>query len=148
MLFPDTLGYFLLNLKLKLYLFFKPLSPWLNYNLILKIKSVQSDWGGEYRPFSALLASHDISHKIICPHTHHQNGVVERKHRHIVDLGLTLLYHASLPLQFWDYAFTTAICLVNRLPTALSLLFLMSLGSTRTLIFSFLKPLVVHAFHY
>ena len=62
-----------------------------------KIKSVQSDRGGEYRPFSIVLASHGISHKLICPHTHHQNGVVERKHRHIVDLGRTLLHHASLP---------------------------------------------------
>ena len=43
--------------------------------------------------------------------------MVERKHRHIVDLGLTLLDHASLPLQFWDYAFTTAVYLINRLPT-------------------------------
>jgi len=41
-----------------------------------KIKSVQSDWGVEYRPFSALLASYGISHGLICPHTHHQNGVV------------------------------------------------------------------------
>jgi len=37
---------------------------------------------------------------------------------HIVDLGLTLLHHATLPLQFWDYAFTTAVYLINRLPTA------------------------------
>ena len=44
--------------------------------------------------------------------------MVERKHRHIVDLGLTLLHHAALPLQFWDYAFTTVVYLINRLPTA------------------------------
>ena len=36
----------------------------------------------------------------------------------IVDLGLTLLHHASLPLQFWDYAFTTDVYLINRLLTA------------------------------
>ena len=83
-----------------------------------KIKIVQSDWGGEYRPFSTLLASFGVSHRLTCPHTHHQNGVVERKHRHIVDLGLTLLHHASLPLQFWDYAFTTIVYLINRLPTS------------------------------
>jgi len=54
----------------------------------------------------------------ICPQTHHQNGVVERKHRHIVDLGLTLLHHASFPLHFWDYAFITAVYLIYRLSTA------------------------------
>lgn len=46
------------------------------------IKSVQSDWGGEYRPFSKYLADQGIVHRRICPHTHHQNGMVERKHRH------------------------------------------------------------------
>ena len=44
-----------------------------------KIKSIQSDWEGEYRPFSRLLASFGISPRLICPHTYHQNGVVERK---------------------------------------------------------------------
>lgn len=51
-------------------------------------------------------------------HTHHQNGVVERKHRHIVELGLSLLSHASLPLSFWDHAFLTGVYLINRLPSA------------------------------
>nr|KYP67039.1 Retrovirus-related Pol polyprotein from transposon TNT 1-94 [Cajanus cajan] len=83
-----------------------------------KIKSVQSDWGGEYRAFTSFLATNGIQHRVICPHTHHQNGVVERKHRHIVEIGLTLLHHASLPLKFWDFAFTTAVYLINRLPSA------------------------------
>jgi len=39
-----------------------------------------------------------------CIHTHHQNGI-ECKHRNIVDLGLSLLHHAYLLLQFWDYVF-------------------------------------------
>jgi len=43
--------------------------------------------------------------------------LIINKHRHIVELGLTLLHQASLPLHFWDYAFTTAVYLINRLPT-------------------------------
>src|ERR1044072_7297090 len=58
-----------------------------------------------------------IVHRLACPHTHHQNGSVERKHRHIVDMGLTLLAHAKLRLVFWDHAFLTAAYLINRLPT-------------------------------
>lgn len=72
----------------------------------------------EFRPFTKYLSNLCIIHRLICPHAHHQNGVVERKHRHIVDLGLTLLIHASLPLKFWDYAFLTTVYLINRLPTA------------------------------
>jgi len=44
--------------------------------------------------------------------------VVEHKHKHIVELGLSLLSHASLPLSFWDHAFVTAVYLINRLPLA------------------------------
>jgi len=54
-----------------------------------KIKAVQSDWGGELRPFTQFLSQHGILHRLICPHTHHQNGMVERKHRQIVDMGGT-----------------------------------------------------------
>jgi len=63
------------------------------------------------------LAHHVIIHRLICPHTHHQKGVIERKQRQIVELGITMLHHASLPLEFWDYAFVTIVYLINRLPT-------------------------------
>jgi histone deacetylase 1/2 len=54
---------------------------------------------------------------ISCPHTHQQNGSVERKHRHIVETGLALLANSSMPVKFWDDAFYTAVYLINRLPT-------------------------------
>jgi hypothetical protein len=83
----------------------------------LKIKSVQTDWGGEFRSISKFFEKCGITHRVSCPHTHQQNGAIERKHRHIVETGLALLYHASVPLRFWDDAFQTACYLINRLPT-------------------------------
>ncbi|KAG8489820.1 hypothetical protein CXB51_017861 [Gossypium anomalum] len=77
----------------------------------------QSDWGGEYHAFTSLLASQGIIHCITCPHTSEQNGVVERKHRHIVNMGLTLLAQAGLSMEYWGYAFCCAVHLINRLPT-------------------------------
>ena len=64
------------------------------------IKVVQFDWGGEFRPFTMFFTQNGIQHRLIYPHTHHQNGVVERKHRNIVELGLTLLSQAKLPLHY------------------------------------------------
>ncbi|MCH82453.1 retrovirus-related Pol polyprotein from transposon TNT 1-94, partial [Trifolium medium] len=84
----------------------------LQYNF--PIKSVQTDGGGEFRPFTQFLNPLGIIHRLTCPHTHHQNGSVERKHRHIVETGLTLLTQANLPLKFWDHAFLTATYLINR----------------------------------
>ncbi|PNY08092.1 histone deacetylase [Trifolium pratense] len=66
------------------------------------------------RPFTKYLTDLGITHRLICPHTHHQNGVVERKHRHVVDMGLTLLSQSNLPLTYWDHAFLTAVHLINR----------------------------------
>ena len=42
---------------------------------------------------------------------------MERKHRHIVDMGLALLAHANLPLKFWAEAFISSIHIINVLPS-------------------------------
>lgn len=52
-----------------------------------------------------------------CPYTSQQNGRAERKHRHIVDFCLTLLAQAQMPFQYWWKAFSTAVYLINRLPS-------------------------------
>jgi len=54
---------------------------------------------------------------VSCPHAHQQNGVAERKHRHIVEVGLALLANASMPLKLWDEAVLTATYLINILPS-------------------------------
>lgn len=51
-----------------------------------EIKDVQSDWGGEFRTFTRFLTDLGIQYRLTCPHTSHQNGTVERKHRKIVEI--------------------------------------------------------------
>lgn len=97
---------------------FKQFKALAELQLNTKIKAIQSDWGGEFRSFTSYLSQLGIIHRIICPHTHHQNGVVERKHRHIVEMGLSLLSHSSLPYHYWDHAFHTAVYIINRLPAS------------------------------
>lgn len=82
------------------------------------LKAIQTDWGGEFRVFTKYLNEQGIIHRLTCPHTSHQNGIVERKHRQIVEMGLTLLAQSHLPHKFWDHSFTAAIHLINRLPTS------------------------------
>ncbi|KAA3481454.1 Retrovirus-related Pol polyprotein from transposon TNT 1-94 [Gossypium australe] len=71
----------------------------------------------EYRAFSSVLTSQGIVHRLTCPYTSEQNGVAERKHRHIVDMGITLLAQARLPMDYWGYAFCCAVHLISRFPT-------------------------------
>lgn len=82
-----------------------------------KLKAIQTDWGGEYRVFTDYLTSNGIVHRNSFPHTHEQNGTAERKHKHIMEKGLTLLAQSSMPFMFWDEAFRASIFLISRLPT-------------------------------
>ncbi|GJR52477.1 retrovirus-related pol polyprotein from transposon TNT 1-94 [Tanacetum coccineum] len=61
-----------------------------------------------------------IIHRRSCPHTSEQNGFVERRNRHVVETGLTLLAQACVPQRFWHYAFDTAVYLINRMPSLTS----------------------------
>lgn len=67
----------------------------------MKIKIRQSDWGGEFRSSKPLLDWSGIIFRHPCPHTSAQNGKVERKHRHSVEMGLTLMAQAKMPLYYW-----------------------------------------------
>ena len=81
------------------------------------IVSMYSDNGGEYVKLKEYFATHGITHLTTPPHTPQHNGTAERRHRHIVDTGLTMLHQASLPLSFWFHAFQATTFLINRLPT-------------------------------
>ena len=83
-----------------------------NLNLLLKIKCVLNCVLYKQRMpvnfcLKKVLDQHGIQHKLICSHTQEQNGVIECKHRHIVDMGLTLLATASLPRRLWAKVFLT-----------------------------------------
>ena len=102
-----------------------------------KIKNIQSDNAREFISFDKTLALFGIHHRYTFPYTHQQNGIVERKHQHVVETGLSLLAHASLPLKYWSYAFKAVVFIINNLPTSTLhhlplpfplLIFLMQLG--------------------
>lgn len=46
-----------------------------------------------------------------------QNGVTERKHRHILETARSLLLPASVPSLFGAEAVLTAVCFLNRIPS-------------------------------
>jgi Reverse transcriptase (RNA-dependent DNA polymerase)/gag-polypeptide of LTR copia-type/GAG-pre-integrase domain len=80
-----------------------------------KICVVQCDGGTEYKPLQSQFP--EITFHISCPYTPEQNGLIERKHRHVVELSLASMYHASIPLEYWDTIFESTLFVINRLPT-------------------------------
>ena len=85
-----------------------------------KIKIFRSDRGGEYTSnvFKTYLLQQGIIHQLSCPNTPQQNGLVERKHKHLIETSITLLSQAFIPSSYWSYAIQTAISLINLLPTS------------------------------
>jgi hypothetical protein len=49
--------------------------------------------------------------------THH-NKMAECKHRHIMEMGLSLLAQSHLSPLFWVDAFVTSVFIINRLPSS------------------------------
>jgi transposase InsO family protein len=52
-----------------------------------------------------------------CPYTPQQNGVVEQNNRHLLDVVRTLLLESFIPSKFWVEALSTAVYLINKLPS-------------------------------
>lgn len=57
-----------------------------------RIKMFQSDGGGEFRSLCSYLKNCGTVFRHPRPYTHQQNGKAERKHKHIVEMGLVLLF--------------------------------------------------------
>lgn len=84
-----------------------------------KVKSFRSDNGTEFvgNDCQQLFLSLGITHKKSCVYTPQQNGVVERKHRHLLEVARSLMFQANLPIKFWPYSLLTATHIINRLPS-------------------------------
>lgn len=84
-----------------------------------RVKNLYTDNGVEFIKLRPFLASRGISQYTTAPHTPQQNGTVECRHRHIVEIGMSLWHHASVPSTYWTYALDTAVYLINHLLTLL-----------------------------
>ena len=80
------------------------------------VKTLQSNNGSEFcsLAFQNLLTTHGILHQRSCVYTPQQNGIVDRKHRHLLQIAQALLFQANLRKFFWDHAILMATYLVNR----------------------------------
>jgi len=85
------------------------------------VKCIRSDNGMEFQDTTALqyYANKGIIHQKTCVDTPQQNGIVERKHKHLLEVARALLIQANVPQQFWGGSVLTAAYLINRFPTPL-----------------------------
>ena len=82
------------------------------------IKIVRSDNGTEFlvKDLHNFFLDKGIIHQRSCIGTLQQNGMVERKHRHLLEVARGLRFQANLPIKFWGECVLTAAYLLNKLP--------------------------------
>ncbi|RVW45970.1 Soluble starch synthase 3, chloroplastic/amyloplastic [Vitis vinifera] len=80
---------------------------------------LKSDNAKEYftSSLSTYLQNHDIIHISSCVDTPQQNGVAERKNRHLLEVARCLMFSSNVPNYFWGEAILTATYLINRMPS-------------------------------
>jgi transposase InsO family protein len=83
------------------------------------IKIFRSDNGSEFLSLQSFFITKGVEFQTSCVSTPQQNGVVERKHGHILRVARALLFQSNMPIHFWGECVITAVYLINRLPTRL-----------------------------
>jgi transposase InsO family protein len=84
-----------------------------------QIQILRSDNGTEYfnQYLGGYLIEKGIVHQSSCVKTPQQNGVAERKNRHLLEVARCLLLSSKCPKTFWGEAVLTATYLINRVPS-------------------------------
>jgi hypothetical protein len=108
----------LLKTKAEVYAHVKNFITMIQNHFHVTPKYVRTDNGPELL-IHDFYDSHGIVHQRSCVETPQQNGRVERKHQHILNVGRALLFQSKLPPSFWSYAILHAVFLINRVPTPL-----------------------------
>ena len=84
-----------------------------------QVQVLRSDNGGGYLSFELkrYLEDHGTIHQTTYFNTPQQNGVAERKNRHLLEVVHALLIEAHMPLSYWGHVLTSAAYLSNRVPS-------------------------------
>ncbi len=119
--YSRTTWIYLLKTKDEVFSKFQEFTNYVENQYNTKIKKFRSDNGTEYinKIFSDFLKQKGILHQTTCINTPEQNGVSERKNRHILEVTRSLLFQSNVPKRFWSDAMLTAVYLINRLPSTI-----------------------------
>ena len=83
----------------------------------MPIQILRSDNAKEYmsETFHSYMIKHGILHQTSCVDTPSQNGVAERKNRHLLKTARAFLFQMQVPKYFWADVVSIACFLINRM---------------------------------
>jgi Integrase core domain len=110
---------YLLNSKTEVFPIFKDFAKLISTQYNTQIRILRTDNGTEYinNNFRDFLSNMGIIHQTTCVGTPEQNGIAERKNRHILEVTRSLMFQSKIPKYLWSDAILTATYLINRLPS-------------------------------
>ena len=85
-----------------------------------RIKSIRSDNAKELTQGGTLAfyLEKGILNQTSCVENPQQNGVIERKHTHLLEVARELFFQSKIPICFWGDCVLYATHLINRMPTS------------------------------
>lgn len=86
-----------------------------------KIQILRRDSGIEFvnQHCTKLFNSRGILHHRSCTYIPQQNGVVERKHRHLLEVTRAIMFQSKAPINLWGDAVMQEAAIINVLPSKL-----------------------------
>ncbi|KAL3353831.1 hypothetical protein AABB24_018482, partial [Solanum stoloniferum] len=111
--------FFLMRLKSDVLMLLKNFFNEVETQFGKKVQRLRSDNGGEFYSHACteLFQHYGIVHESSCPYTPQQNGVVERRHRHILETARAVKFQSGLPSRFWGLCIEAAVYILNRIPS-------------------------------
>ena len=117
--FSRAVWVYLLRSKTQVYQVFCSFFAMIARQFETHVKIVRSDNGTEFKCMLDYFDTHGIIFQTSCVGTPQQNGCVERKHQHILNVGRALMFQGNLPITFWGECVLGAVYLINRTPSGL-----------------------------
>ena len=82
-----------------------------------KVKMIRTDNGTKFMTLACYFRETGIAHQTSCTYTQQQNGRVEGKHKHILNVDHACMFQSRLPIEFWGESILAAAHIINRTPT-------------------------------
>ena len=111
---------YLIQNKMQVFKVIESFFAMVNTQFHTQIKCIRSDNGTEIiqDQCTSFFLSKGVLHQKSLAGVPQQNGRVERKHKHLLEVARALKFHAHMPTKFWGDCILTATFLINHLPSS------------------------------
>ncbi|CAH9068801.1 unnamed protein product [Cuscuta epithymum] len=111
--FSRAVWVYLLRDKKEVHKYFLSFIAMIEKQFEVPVKIVHSGNGTQFRCLLPYFEERGILFQTTCVHTPQQNGKVDRRHRHILNVVRALMFQVAIPIALWGECVLTAVYLIN-----------------------------------